>query len=225
METECFSLVTDGLTMRKDVKRSLVIWPLSASILVVGIFWFALQADPGSKVLMAGVIDLMNAYRNGDSAPANQELPVSSLETSVPNSRKTHTEFSAGAVSGRLAPHPTDGMPSNAWEDLASIESWSDTSFELRQPAVAGIPAPSLNATSDIFGFEAELELSATTDSLRDTLAGALPSLGLPHSPPLAASMLFFTCIAIYLCGYATMSQIMARLTGNTWKVTASIFG
>jgi polyferredoxin len=58
-----------------------------------------------------------------------------------------------------------------------------------------------------------------------DRWAGALDSLGFPHSPPLASSMLFFTCIAIYLCGYAVMSQIMARLTGNSWKVTASIFG
>jgi CRP-like cAMP-binding protein/polyferredoxin len=58
-----------------------------------------------------------------------------------------------------------------------------------------------------------------------DNWAGALYSFGLPHSPPLAASMLFFSVIAIYLFGYAVLSQIMARLTGNSWQVTASTLG
>ncbi|MDP3480187.1 MAG: sigma 54-interacting transcriptional regulator [Desulfoprunum sp.] len=52
-----------------------------------------------------------------------------------------------------------------------------------------------------------------------------LHAIGLPHSPALASSIFFFGCIIIYLSGYAMMSQIMARITGNSWKATASILG
>jgi transcriptional regulator with AAA-type ATPase domain/polyferredoxin len=52
-----------------------------------------------------------------------------------------------------------------------------------------------------------------------------LHATGLPDNPALAASLFFFSCIAIYLGGYAIMSQIMARITGNSWKTTASILG
>jgi polyferredoxin len=58
-----------------------------------------------------------------------------------------------------------------------------------------------------------------------DSWAGVLHGLDLSNNPPLAASTLFFTCIIIYLCGYAVMSQLMARITGNSWKTTASILG
>ena len=53
----------------------------------------------------------------------------------------------------------------------------------------------------------------------------SLHNIGLPESSGLAAGMLFFVCIAIYLAGYSLMSQIMARITGNKWKTTASILG
>ncbi|RPH43696.1 MAG: 4Fe-4S binding protein [Desulfobulbaceae bacterium] len=55
--------------------------------------------------------------------------------------------------------------------------------------------------------------------------AGILHGTGLPHSQALAASIFFFTCIGIYLSGYAIMSQIIARITGNSWKTTASSLG
>lgn len=58
-------------------------------------------------------------------------------------------------------------------------------------------------------------------ESWSETLQG----IGLPHSPALASSIFFFGCIFIYLSGYALMSQIMARITGNGWKATASILG
>lgn len=54
---------------------------------------------------------------------------------------------------------------------------------------------------------------------------GILHGMGLPHSQAFAASIFFFACILIYLGGYAVMSQIMARITGNGWKTTASILG
>ncbi len=49
--------------------------------------------------------------------------------------------------------------------------------------------------------------------------------LALPDSPALAATIFFFACILIYLGGYAFLSRIMAHVTGNTTKNTASILG
>lgn len=57
------------------------------------------------------------------------------------------------------------------------------------------------------------------------TLAGTLHDIGLPHNQALASSTIFFSCILFYLSGYAIMSQLMARLTNNDWKTTASILG
>ena len=48
---------------------------------------------------------------------------------------------------------------------------------------------------------------------------------GLPESLPLATGILFLACILFYLTGYAIMSQIYARITGNSPKVTAAILG
>ncbi len=56
-------------------------------------------------------------------------------------------------------------------------------------------------------------------------LTSMLHELGLPDSQVLASSIFFFACIIIYLSGYAVMSKIMARLTGSSWKNTASILG
>jgi transcriptional regulator with AAA-type ATPase domain/polyferredoxin len=55
--------------------------------------------------------------------------------------------------------------------------------------------------------------------------AMTLHGVGLPESAPLAAGILFLACILFYLTGYTLLSQIMAQVTGNNWKVTASIFG
>lgn len=56
-------------------------------------------------------------------------------------------------------------------------------------------------------------------------ILGNIGLIGLGESPALASSIFFFACILVYLCGYAAMSQIMARITGNGWKATASILG
>ena len=58
-----------------------------------------------------------------------------------------------------------------------------------------------------------------------ENLAGPLHGTGILQSSALAASIFFFSCIIVYLSGYAMMSQIMARISGNSWKVTASILG
>ena len=60
---------------------------------------------------------------------------------------------------------------------------------------------------------------------LVENWAGTLHGIGLPHSQALSASIFFFACIGIYLSGYAIMSQIIARITGNSWKTTASSLG
>lgn len=41
----------------------------------------------------------------------------------------------------------------------------------------------------------------------------------------LSSSILFFSCIVFYLTSYAGLSLVMARLTGNSWRTTASILG
>lgn len=56
-------------------------------------------------------------------------------------------------------------------------------------------------------------------------LAVTLAGIGLPESSPLATGILFLACILFYLTGYAIMSQIYARITGNNRKVTAAILG
>ena len=58
-----------------------------------------------------------------------------------------------------------------------------------------------------------------------DSWTSTLHGLGLPENQVIASSIFFFACIIIYLSGYAVMSQIMAGITGNSWKATASILG
>ncbi len=52
-----------------------------------------------------------------------------------------------------------------------------------------------------------------------------LHGMGLPDNQALASSIFFFSCIIVYLSGYTVLSHLMARLTGNSWRTTASILG
>ncbi len=52
-----------------------------------------------------------------------------------------------------------------------------------------------------------------------------LHGMGLPENQALAASIFFFSCILIHLGGYSLLSGLMARLTGNSLRATASILG
>jgi polyferredoxin len=61
--------------------------------------------------------------------------------------------------------------------------------------------------------------------SFFENTAATLQFFGFPSSIPLAASCIFFSCIAVYLGGYTAMSHIMTRMTGNNWKTTAAILG
>ncbi len=59
----------------------------------------------------------------------------------------------------------------------------------------------------------------------KESMTNIIHSLGMPENQVLALSIFFFGCIMIYLSGYAILSKIMARLTGSSWKTTASILG
>lgn len=52
-----------------------------------------------------------------------------------------------------------------------------------------------------------------------------LHEIGFPDNQALASSIFFFACIIVYLSGYSVLSHFIARLTGNSWKATASILG
>lgn len=67
--------------------------------------------------------------------------------------------------------------------------------------------------------------ISQTYPGLIASWAEILHGIGLPQSESLASSMFFFSCVIVYVSGYALMSQIMARITGNSWRMTASILG
>ncbi len=56
-------------------------------------------------------------------------------------------------------------------------------------------------------------------------LTGPLQVIGLPPNAALVSTIFFYGCIIVYLGGYTLMSQIMAKLTGNSWKQTASTLG
>ena len=67
--------------------------------------------------------------------------------------------------------------------------------------------------------------LNQTYPGFRESWAEILHGIGLLQSQALASSIFFFLCIIVYTGGYAVMSRIMARITGNSWRTTASILG
>ncbi len=169
--------------MRKDVKRSLVIWPLTASVMVTGFSWLALQADPGAKLLLSGAAALWKNVGLTELAPARSALPVLA-PTGRSNARTSSRELAARELAARelaarelaarslsqgtAADRSPRQAPAEAWAELSHIESWTDASFELQQPAIAGVPAPSLDAHSDIFGFDARFDGADTAVSVGD---------------------------------------------------------
>ncbi len=162
METVCFSLLTDGLSMRKDVKRSLVMWPLTASIFVTGLSWLGMQADPGARMIVSGAVTLWKT-----SGLAQSILPRTT-RPGAPRVGATAAGWSSGRMpassaksAAQTTASPAGDEVADAWAELSQIESWSDASFELQQPSIAGIPAPSLDSHSDIFGFETDFDDAA----------------------------------------------------------------
>jgi transcriptional regulator with AAA-type ATPase domain/ferredoxin len=67
--------------------------------------------------------------------------------------------------------------------------------------------------------------INQNSPGLAENLTATLHGMGVPQNSALAVSIFFVACILLYLSGYAMMSRIMARITGNSWKDTASILG
>lgn len=130
--------------MRKDVKRSLVVWPLAASFVVVGISSVATRSVPGARMLVATAIRL---WKSVDDSGTN------SLQGGANETPGVRIVAAGSAAGKRTSVAPARQSSSDSWAELSAIESWNDVSMQLRQPAVAGIPAPALDTHSDIFGF------------------------------------------------------------------------
>ncbi|MCS7471085.1 hypothetical protein NZK35_30890 [Stieleria sp. ICT_E10.1] len=164
------------------MKRSLVMWPLTASLFVTGLSWLGMQADPGARMIVSGAVSLWKT-----SGLARTILPPTirppAIQPDVPRVSATAAGLSSGRMAStgqaaaRTTASPARGAVADAWAELSQIESWSDASFELQQPSIAGIPAPSLDSYSDIFGFDADFD-----DASGGASSGDLPVLEL--APP-----------------------------------------
>ncbi len=168
METVCFSLLTDGLSMRKDVKRSLVMWPLTASIFVTGLSWLGMQADPGAKMIVSGAVSLWKTSGMARTILPPTARPLAPRLSATPAGLSSGQMASTVRTAAPTTASPARGAVADAWAELSQIESWSDASFELQQPSITGIPAPSLDSHSDIFGFEADFDAAAGGASIGD---------------------------------------------------------
>jgi len=67
--------------------------------------------------------------------------------------------------------------------------------------------------------------LSQKSPELIDRVAAALSYQRFIDSHAFAASLVFFVCLAVYLAGYAFLSRIIARQSGNSWMAVASLLG
>ncbi|MCO8123896.1 hypothetical protein NHH03_19275 [Stieleria sp. TO1_6] len=122
MQTGRFSFPIDGLLMRKDVKRSLMIWPLAASAFTIALCWLAIQPDLLS--------------RQWDKLKSHQRVTQSHL---IAGKSVSHSSKLAGLSAESGQPQP---------------KSPQTLSLAIDEPVVVGIPAPQLDAQSDLFGFE-----------------------------------------------------------------------
>ncbi len=98
---------------------------------------------------------------------------------------------------------------------LAPQELWNQQSPRLEDSLLV------ISLAAIFYPFAVNQNYPAFIEGMAETIS----TIGLPQSTALASSIFFFACIIIYLIGYTIMSHIMARLTGNSWKTTASIFG
>ena len=67
----CFSRSTCGLTMRKDVKRSLFTWPLAASMLTVLFSWIGFQTDLFSRVIVGSSDEIVRPSQTQHNGQAD----------------------------------------------------------------------------------------------------------------------------------------------------------
>lgn len=192
---------TDGHAMRKDVKRSLFVWPLTAATLVILLGGVALQRNAFTRALAGrtaglwfsivhpdGEISLPDVDQktvavqketpgiaelaSRDSAKTESPLASESSEhrspaqlstvptaTSAPELPTRSNAFEIAIANPSVTPEVTsDREESESTSDLSAIESWLDAPINVKQPVVAGIPAPTLNSQSDLFGFDVVAE-------------------------------------------------------------------
>ncbi|MEM0927035.1 MAG: hypothetical protein AAGJ83_13420 [Planctomycetota bacterium] len=127
--------------MRKDVKRSLLLWPLATSLVVIALCFLAIQGKGISARL------LMDAGQSLILGDGTKRVPASDdPKISV---RMTSSSVSADGIVASRNSESTD--------DLSRIRSWLDVPIEISSPASKGIPAPKLDSVSDLFGFDARL--------------------------------------------------------------------
>ncbi|MCA9140125.1 MAG: hypothetical protein KDB00_25305 [Planctomycetales bacterium] len=140
------------------MKRSLVFWPLSSSILVIAVCWLAAQEDRASNYLVAQSLDWLKSSRFPASDTGDQVLNRSGQAISaavVVN--QTDGLATTDIDKPRASSSSADISAPGPWFELSEMQTWDDASFEVQQPTVAGIPAPSLDSHSDLFGFGPKL--------------------------------------------------------------------
>lgn len=118
--------------MHKDVKRSLVAWPLVVSMLAVALCWLAVQRDPVARDLVARTGHLWESVA-GYNAQAAPPIRPPVLAATV---RLTDAHYRSLPDSRR------DSNKTGLFD-----------SPEIQRPTVASIPAPILDRHSDLFGF------------------------------------------------------------------------
>lgn len=143
--------------MRRDVKRSLVAWPLAASVVTMLLCYGSVQSNLSGEQLLARIVGEITRFAaQGDPS----QTTVAKRDRATPVRTVTGGESSKPSKRNRIADRGYH------LDDLSRIEDWLDVSLKVSTNPVVGIPAPKLNTQSDLFGFE--LNPSATPDRESD---------------------------------------------------------
>jgi hypothetical protein len=135
--------------MRKDVKSTLVIWPLAAAVLTSLICLLATLPELTPRALRAVI---------------GQFAPFVAKSAQDPQSKK----------SAPVAQRPVEVLadpehPRYAAEELAEIESWAETRTDLTLPVVSGVP---IADESELIGFPGVSEDRRESESLAEVESG-----------------------------------------------------
>ena len=161
--------------MRKDVKRSLFVWPLTAATLLILLCGVALQKDVASRALARhasgfwlslvspdGGIHLPTTKEDGrpsvDPTPSVTRASLSDPHPPVEGS--ADMQIADDQVAATTIGPETQSSQSD--KELAAIESWLDVPVDIQPPAIVGIPAPALNSETDLFGFDSVVDTTAS---------------------------------------------------------------
>jgi hypothetical protein len=128
--------------MRKDVKRSLVAWPLTASLITILLCYGSVQTTALGRQLFARLSATLLRFAATQPRPAEFDADG---EGSVQRSAVAHSSTSKRIRIDDALRNP---------KGLDQITDWLDVPVEVGRGRIAGIPAPKLNTQSDLFGFE-----------------------------------------------------------------------